>query len=56
MEVMHLTVHAAEGPFVMNSLEIAYAYRDFYSGKYGQIVPIKKYVSNEIITKQKWIL
>lgn len=29
---------AAEGPFVMNSLaEITNAYRDFYSGKYGEI-------------------
>jgi len=28
----------AEGPFVMNSsAEIAYAYRDFYAGKYGEI-------------------
>ena len=29
----------AEGPFVMNSkLEIAQAYRDFFNGKYGEIV------------------
>lgn len=28
----------AEGPFIMNSrIEIAEAYRDFYSGKYGEI-------------------
>lgn len=28
----------AEGPFVMNTkLEIGVAYRDFYSGKYGEI-------------------
>ena len=28
----------AEGPFVMNSqAEIANAYRDFYTGKYGEI-------------------
>lgn len=35
----------SEGPFVMNSLiEIAYAYRDFYAGKYGQIKLIEKSV------------
>jgi len=28
----------AEGPFVMNSLlEVADAYKDFHSGKYGKI-------------------
>lgn len=33
----------AEGPFVMNSLaEIANAYKDFYAGKYGQIISIRK--------------
>lgn len=33
----------AKGPFVMNSeLEIAEAYRDYYSGKYGEISKLKK--------------